>query len=150
MRHDMARVIVERPRRGGGRTRKGRCLDPEALPSREGMRAPHVRGWGGKQLNENLQPLRRFLERQVGRPWDKVYAEISARLRVTSAVQQHVRDHLRDFVAIKPRRLESRWYQPPGNLWRQPLYVDPRTGLLCRTDQLPEVKARRPAEARRR
>ena len=31
-------------------------------------------------------------------------------------------------------------------LWWQPLYVDPMTGLLCRTDQLPEEKARRRRE----
>jgi len=29
-----------------------------------------------KWLNENLAPLRRYLMRQVGRPWDKVYGEI--------------------------------------------------------------------------
>jgi hypothetical protein len=28
-------------------------------------------------------------------------------------------------------------------LWWQPLYVNPVTGLLCRTDLLPEMKARR-------
>jgi len=80
-------------------------LAHDDLPSHEGMRAPHVRDWGGKVLNENLAPLRRYLERQVGRKWDKVYAEISAQLRPTSAVQQHVRDHLHDFVAVTPREL---------------------------------------------
>jgi hypothetical protein len=49
-------------------------------------------------------PLRRFLKRQVGRPWDKVYSEIAAHLRADNTVRQHVRDHLRNFVAVKPRR----------------------------------------------
>jgi len=100
MRADMSRVIVERPRRGGG-DRRGRAVPFENLPQHEGMRRPHQRSGGAKELNENLAPLRRYLERQVGRPWDKVYAEIAKHLRADNAVQQHVRDHLRDFVAIK-------------------------------------------------
>ena len=94
-------------------------------------------------MNENLAPLRRYLERQVGRPWDKVYAEIAQRLRVDNTVQQHVRDHLRAFVAITPRQQIHDWRASIHNgLWWQLLYVNPVTGLLCRTDLLPEVKAR--------
>lgn len=137
MRPDMARVIVERPRRKDHGARKGRAVAPDDLPQGEGMRRPHVRHWGGKVLNENLAPLRRYLERQVGRKWDKVYAEISARLRPTSTLQQHVRDHLFQFVAVKPRRLNGLVRQQPGSdLWHEPFYVDRRTGLLRRTDRL--------------
>jgi hypothetical protein len=135
----MAKVIVERPRRMEGITRRGRVLAPDDLPSHEGMRGRHVRNWGGKVLNENLAPLRRYLERNVGRPWNKVYSEISAHLRPASAMQQHVRDHLHDFVAVTPRRLHFPMRQRPGtNIWPQPFYVDRRTGLLCRTGRLPE------------
>ncbi len=138
MRADMAKVIVERPRRVERATRRGRALGADDLPSHEGMRAPHVRNWGGKVLNENLAPLRRYLERQVGRKWDRVYAEISVHLRPTSAVQQHVRDHLHHFVAVKPRRIHFPMKQRSGmDIWSQPFYVDRRTGLLCRTDRLP-------------
>ncbi len=142
MRDDMARVIVERPRIPDHGARKGRSLPLDQLPAQEGMRRPHVRFWGGKQLNENLAPLRRFLERQVGRPWDKIYSDIATHLRADSTVQQHVRDHLRDFVAIKPRRLNG-WRHRHGSLWWQPFYVDPVSGLLKRTDRLPEEKSRR-------
>ena len=139
MRPDMAKVIVERPRRLEGFSRKGRVLPPDDLPSHEGMRLRHVRNWGGKVLNENLAPLRRYLERQVVRPWNKVYAEISAHLRPTSAVQQHVRDHLHHFVAVAPRRIHFPMRQRAGtDIWAQPFYVDRRTGLLCRTDRLPK------------
>ncbi|MCC6719970.1 MAG: hypothetical protein IT555_19000 [Acetobacteraceae bacterium] len=141
MRADMAKVIVERPRRVEGITRRGRVPPVDHLPAQEGMRARHVRHFGGKALNENLQPLRRFLAKQVGRPWNRIYAEISAHLRPTSAVQQHVRDHLHDFVAITPRRLANQMRQRPGDdLWFQPFYVHPRTGLLCRTDRLRKAK----------
>ena len=143
MRNDMARVIVERPRIPDHKARKGRSRPFEDLPAHEGMRRPHCRHWRGKSLNENLQPLRRYLERQVGRPWNKVYSEISANLRVDNAVQQHVRDHLADFVAVKPRRRHYGWGMGDGTLWFQPLYVDPVSGLLCRTDRLQEAKVRR-------
>ncbi len=155
MRDDMARVIVERPRRDGGGARKGRKRDIDALPQQQGLRRFQREHGGYKSLNENLAPLRRFLDKQVGRPWDKVYAEVSARLRADNVVQQHVRDHLKDFVAIKPRRGLHRGYRLLGRsegLWHQPLYVDPNDGILKRTDRLPEEKARlrKAAEARRR
>ena len=148
MREDMARVIVERPRIKPFNCRKGRHPDWDDMPSHEGMRHAHALRGDRKELNENLAPLRRYLERQVGRPWDKVYSEIARHLRIDSAVQQHVRDHLRDFVAIEPRRLHRGW-RPARAIWWQPLYVDPVTGLLCRTDRLPEEKARRRAERHR-
>src|SRR6202167_2708355 len=139
----MAQVVVERPRRKPRNVRKGRSVPPADMPLHEGMRRGHALRGDRKDLNENLAPLRRYLERQVGRPWDKVYSEIAAHLRVDSTVQQHVRDHLRDFVAVKARRGINSWRGFSGGLWYQRLYVDPLTGLLCRTDQLPEEKARR-------
>ena len=144
MRADMSRVIVERPRRGGI-DRRGRALPSDDLPQHEGMRRPHHLAGDWKGLNENLAPLRRYLECQVGRPWDKIYSEIATHLRVDNTVQQHVRDHLRDFVAVKPRRHNGLYANPFSGLWRQPLYVDEKDGILKRTDRLPEEKARRRA-----
>jgi hypothetical protein len=146
MRPDMAKVIVERPRRGGNWAhKKARCpRDMDLMVSKEGMRAPHVRNWGGKELNENLAPLRRFLISRVGHEWDAVYSEISENLRITSAVQQHVRDHVQDFVITKVS------VDADGELWgtnwgtpyrigeggrRRELYVDPRDGILKLTPQ---------------
>ncbi len=147
MREDMAQVIVERPRIKPFNSRKGRRQALDDLPTHEGMRRAQALRGDRKQLNENLAPLRRYLESQVGRPWNKVYAEIAARLRIDSTVQQHVRDHLRDFVAVTPRRNISGWWTSiDGGLWRQSLYVHPVTGLLCRTDKLPEERARRRAQ----
>jgi hypothetical protein len=151
MREDMSRVIVERPRIIDSVGRKGRARPLEDLPVHEGMRRSQRERGGYKTLNENLAPLRRFLGRQVGRPWDKVYSEIAERLRVDSTVQQHVRDHLRDFVATRPRRGICPGYRERDGefLWYQRLYVDPRDGILKRTDRLPEEKARRRREAAR-
>jgi len=123
MREDMSKIIVERPRRGGWGASRGRALPLDHLPQRQGMRRAHS---DRKFLNENLAPLRRYLERQVGRHWDSVYSEIAQHLRPTSTVQQHVRDHLPDLVEIKPR---------PAHRWPKPLFVDPTDGVLKRREQ---------------
>lgn len=145
MRKDMSKVIVERPRMGrsaaglrSGRTRVVEDDDGEPIRASRGGRAPkREKPLKTKSLNENLNPLRRFLQSAVGRPWNKVYAEISEHLKPTSTVQQHVRDHLEDFVAVKTRMkggvvmvtqrfggervLEEDYHR---------FYVHPRTGLL--------------------
>ncbi|MSQ46813.1 MAG: hypothetical protein EXR78_00260 [Deltaproteobacteria bacterium] len=144
----MAKVIVERPRRGWDGGHKKPRQDLDALPTKVGMKREII---GEKYLNENLSPLRRFLASQVGRPWNKVYADISAYLRPANVVQQHVRSHLEDFVALnfsvnKDGELEQphRWWWRGG---RQSLYVDPRDGILKAT--LSEKDRKRRALARR-
>lgn len=141
MRKDMSKVIVERPRHdhAGKRYRPGRTRvvtddDGEPLRAREPMR----RADKTKNLNENLAPLKRYLNAQVGRPWNKVYADIAENLRPSSTVQQHVRDHVEDFVAIRTRMKDgvvmtasARFgsERPLAEDYRQ-LYVHPRSGLL--------------------
>ncbi len=99
MRADMGKVLVERPRFGsrGGRP-KGykkavtRGLAAGGGPTREGMKRPH--GHSLKQFNEHLGPLRRFLDANVGRPWDTVYSEICAHVDLGNVVQKHILTHL--------------------------------------------------------
>lgn len=141
MREDMFKVIVERPRHGAGSKRKGR-QHPIDASSRKWE--PIDRN-GTKGLNENLAPLRRWLRSQVGRPWDKVYSELSLVVSARSAVQQHVRDHVPDLVRIHVFERDGtvyahrRWGVPePVGSRRTELYVCPRTGLLR------EIRFRRP------
>jgi hypothetical protein len=147
MRPDMAKVIVERPR-VGSRTRgaaKGyrralKRMGIEGAPRGEGMKRRH-RG-GTKFLNEHLGPLRRYLDAQVGRPWDKVFSEICAHIDRASAVQDHVRDHVADYVVTDVVLIDGiacsgeggRCYGQPLHemSWRRRWYVCPRTGLLRR------------------
>jgi hypothetical protein len=149
MRPDMAKVIVERPRPGSSRhvPRRFARLDPkripltdddhDAFPSRLGHRRGAFLAGGRKTLNENLAPLRRFLLKQVGRPWNKVWSEISAHVRADSTVQQHVRDHIQDFVAYRTFLQNGQVFssdrfgpRPVTDASWIALYVDPRTGLL--------------------
>jgi hypothetical protein len=139
MRGDMPKIIVERPRRGEGTLRKGKALrDDELALSKVGMkRGARLRG-GYKALNENLAPLKRFLNAQVDRPWDKVWSEICANLKPSNTVQQHVRDHIPDFVAIKTRLKDGEvWVHERFSPVRLKdsyvrLYVDPKIGILRR------------------
>jgi hypothetical protein len=146
MRKDMDKVIVERPRIKDRWTKNSHARTRamiDSLPSNEGMRRPHIMNYGGKTLNENLSPLRRFLMSNVGRRWDDVYSEISANLRADNAVQQHVRDHIRDFVAFNVSR--GRWGEVFANGYSvrsledafYPLYVDPDDGILKKTPDRP-------------
>ena len=75
MRPDMHRVLVTRPRLGGQVRRKRRKHRFKDMPSHVGMKRTHAFAKADmKMLNEHLQPLRRYLHAQVGRPWDKVFA----------------------------------------------------------------------------
>jgi hypothetical protein len=98
----MAKVLVERSRVGDvgnyGQKRAKRKDYSDEAPLREGMRRPHILNHGGKALNENLSPLKKFLRSQVGRPWDKVYSDLNKHVKVSNAVQAHVRQHLDGMV----------------------------------------------------
>lgn len=135
MREDMYKVIVERPRRAKeGDAAAARLRRDFDGPMRLGMRA----GYGYRNLNENLAPLRRFLRAQLGRPWSKVFSEICAAIDRRNTVQQHIHQHIRDFIAIDVENREGRLVDL-ADRWRflrndfgisQELYVDPRSGLI--------------------
>lgn len=136
MRSDMYKVIVERPRKGKGNyTAARRRRDDLDGPRQLGIRA----GYNHVRLNENLRPLERFLRGQVGRPWTKVYGEISAGIDRRNTVQQHIFAHLDDLIATQVEWRDGRWVdlKHPRHCFlhlrglRQPLYLDPRTGLIC-------------------
>ncbi|MES2054522.1 MAG: hypothetical protein V4564_01165 [Pseudomonadota bacterium] len=101
MRADMFKVIVERPRWGAShalpvKLKKDRDPHKSIGLKRHALeQAPYV-----KELNENLAPLRRFIQKRVGRRWDDVFSEICAGLDTGSTVKMHVRQHLRDFVVF--------------------------------------------------
>ena len=150
MRKDMSKIIVERPRLGRsraglkpGRTRVVTDDDGEPLRASKGAaREPKTPLRKTKQLNENLNPLKRYLAANVGRPWSKVYSEISEHLKPSSTVQQHVRDHLDDFVATKTRMKGGKVVvasarfggERPLDACYSLFYVHPRTGLLRKNE----------------
>ncbi|MFT3807038.1 hypothetical protein [Arenimonas sp.] len=147
MRHDMYKVIVERPRHGGRWQGESHRIDAtvEDAPSHEGIRRRHR---DRKGLNENLSPLKRFLHRQIGRPWDKVYSEICAQIDRRNAVQRHIHQHIEDFVVVKVVVVDGvlchrdgwRGLQPLEQSRWHALYVDPVSGLLRRNKGFDRVR----------
>ncbi len=152
MRTDMAKILVERPRPRSRvlRGRDGRkyrdASEASFLPMKAGYQDL-------KSLNENLHPLQRYLARQVNRPWDHVFREICAVIDGRSAVQRHILQHLHQHVAIQTRRVGGTLLDcgeglfGPGPVW-QPMYVDPRTGLL-RLNVADALHSRRSRERQR-
>ena len=148
MQADMGKVLVERPRFGhsdprvgkGYRKRAARLLADGGGPVREGMK---VRTPRSKHFNEHLSPLRRFLDANVGRPWEKVHAEIREYVDPGNMVQKHVLTHLYDYVVTEVEEIDGepfdarpRWRFLPDDRrslrtsYRPQWYVCPRTGLL--------------------
>jgi hypothetical protein len=112
--------------------------DPENAMAIRSMRrlAQVSRRKHQKFLNENLAPLRRFLHQSVGRPWNDVYSEISQHIRLSSAVQFHILQHIGDFVERNSNDFNS--------YWRRPLWVDPADGILKRRAHNPRARVGTP------
>ncbi len=142
MRSDMHKVIVERPRilRSTWKNRKtARRLSEserrQAIENNEDYDSGPRRASSArhdKWLNENLAPLRRYLMRQVGRPWNKVYSEICRTIDTRSAIGLHVLQHLEQFITLDAFMqdgvvCERSW---GGTRPVTGLYVHPRTGLI--------------------
>ncbi len=130
----MAKLLVERPRVRGSEA-KGRHKElGEDAPLREKIKPIN---WVRKELNENLAPLRRFLYKQVGRPWNKIYAELHEHIKVTSAVQAHILQHVDGYVERNvmmingvPHTVSYGGLRKLGSYRNDSLYVDPTTGIL--------------------
>lgn len=145
MRQDMEKLVsfrsidVSGPRR---LTTRGFTRDLQTLPHRQSVRAsvPHWRGTA-----KEVGPLVRWLNRQVGRTWNAVYAELRGRFDPRSDRIVVMRDVLQavsrntfvgDDGAIKCRQ----W----GDVFPvSGLYVDPVTGLLQRASCVGRVRRRR-------
>jgi hypothetical protein len=151
MRTDLNKVLCERER--VGQTRKYRDVrhrrrfkhtrleDAADLLHREGIRDRHEHR---KCLNENLNPLIGLLRKNVRRPWNKIVHELHQVFKPTSVVNQHIYQHLNDFVAQTCVIGEDGdiYVNPTG--WRRMakladrhdvrFYVHPTTGCLLEND----------------
>ena len=149
MRPDMAKVVTERPRRGshnkslktGVRVRVQDVDRAEELddfdggPTRHPVSSHGQHGWDAKEFSDLLGPLRGYLRKQVGRPWDKVYSELSATLDRRGVSGSHIWDHVKMEVS------QNCWLGVSGKIYEvsrfgnsseaDGLYVHPITRLLC-------------------
>jgi len=129
VRYDLQHLLVERERIGSAkRSRKTALrLGPAAGDGDDCDDVLVIASWGRggygywdrKELNENLGPLQRFLEKSVGRSWNKVYSEIRQQLDHRRATGFHILQHLNEMVQTHP-----------GQRAYTELFVDPKTGIL--------------------
>ncbi len=169
MRADMGKVLVERPRLGrrradswpgkGYRKQLKQYEDAgDDPPQREGIKSSY--GHGRKSFNEHLGPLRRFLETNVGRPWNKIYSEICQFVDRGNVVQKHILTHLFQYVVTdvilidgEPCRGQPHYRNYGQSLrtsdYRYQWYVCPKSGLLRASRYVPR-KRREPPEPPRR
>lgn len=97
MRKDMSKVIVERPRKYN-KDNKGTFRNKlkEEKEDEETIRSSmKIRNGCTKELDENLNPLIRFLRSNVGKQWNSVYSDICKNIRPTNEVQRHVLQHVK-------------------------------------------------------
>jgi hypothetical protein len=105
---------------------------------------PKSRKWDErKQLNEYLKPLVRYLVKNCGRPWDKVYSEICENMDRRGIVQDHIFQHLFDYVERKPIFKDGKPHRTGyGGLY--PLYKSGWTFYVDKDGTLKEPKEKRP------
>lgn len=110
MRHDMQRVIITRPRKGGSWGGKGRYggYNRRRFKNGDHLHEPMSRGRGTKQLTDHLGPLYAFLRKRCGSPWDDVWSEICQHADSRSTMGQHLRDHVWDYL-MDARRPQRGW-----------------------------------------
>lgn len=114
MRPDMGKVITERPRRGmrykapKGEKKAAAANLGEDAPKSEKIRQKWLRCWNGKEFTDVLGPIKGFLTKNCGRPWDKVCSEINAVLPATGGVSySHARDHLFQMVETNTQKIDG-------------------------------------------
>lgn len=144
MRPDMAKVVTEAPRRGHHslslKTAKRLSKDEWDAEDHGSTRHPVSRhrqhGWNAKEFSDVLGPLRKYLRAQVGRPWNKVYSELSKTLDRRSLSGRHIWQHVEWEVLIHCQMVGRQvWKKPPYESPVYGLYVHPLTGILRYTSK---------------
>ncbi|HEY6401541.1 MAG TPA: hypothetical protein VI479_09040, partial [Blastocatellia bacterium] len=121
--------------------------DYEDTPKRvSGSRSKYIRAGEIKYFSDFLSPLRRFLRTNVGRLWDQVYSEMKEHLDDRKVTGRHVFEHIESEVETHPLIGDDGKFYTTGYDGRlypiREFYVDPRTGLLCWSDEKPPWRRR--------
>ena len=150
MRKDFQKLLCECYKEGRGwatssgsvRRRLKRLQDDEDTCTSTHIAASKIRT-RDKSFGENLAPLKRFIEKQIGRPWNKVYSEICQHNSKAGAVGLHIFQHLFFYIetdTIKDERgriftkagEQGSWWRKSAELIFGALYVDPDDNIIKR------------------
>jgi hypothetical protein len=143
MREDFKKVLCEcyKEGRGGAMTSKHiRSKIKQSQNDEDGqfyskmISNRKIVGYSNKGFGENLAPLKRYIGRQVNRPWNKVYSEIKAVNKGDGAVANHIFQHLFGFIEINTEKIGDVVYSKGeyriSELRIGDLYVDPDDGII--------------------
>jgi hypothetical protein len=165
MRKDIAKIVNDK---GKGPSRRetvktGKKLDIKNLRTEDQnsiSRAPESRrrqyGYDSKRHDSNFKPIDRFLKKNIGKSWDKIFSEICSMPgdeRTRQTILHHVErrvvcnTHLQGKQVVKANPwFNSRWGFAEKEPWipvDDELYVHPKTGCLQMADPLPPNEDRR-------
>lgn len=140
MRSDMRKVVTETPRLGSrwrnDKSRlKVRVIEPDPEDHDDGPRRLSM-SMRDKDFSDLIGPLRRYLHKQVGRPWNKVHSELCQHLDRRTVSGNHIWTHV--WMEVEKncyRGIDGNAYTNRRSFGGGPapvrgLYVDPGTGLL--------------------
>lgn len=119
MREDFNKLLVERERLGHHKKfhehRRMKAFDRVdgpggefAFGGRESMKKRHKYNYDMKSFNENLNPLKGFLRSKIGKKWDKVYSELRKTFDSRSVINNHILEHLFQYVDIHAKLIDGR------------------------------------------
>ena len=151
MRKDMEKIITERERIGSSLPSPKTGLNIRWNGSEEDYDYDQKASMSWNRLVDRkgftdvLSPLYRWLDKQVGRPWNKVYSEICANLDKRKVTHVHVLDHL--FQRIERNvfmGVDGQYHARSSSFFSvsvvDGLYVHPRNGLILRQKPKPKIE----------
>lgn len=150
MRSDMRKVVTEAPRAGSSNKslKTGHRLskddyDKDDSPYRHPISRYRQHGYDAKEFSDVLGPLRRFLRKNVGRPWDMIYSEMSQSLDNRTVSGRHIWTHvfgeviehceIREDGKVYEKRNRHYPYDTPI----EGLYIHPVSRILCYKEVIP-------------
>lgn len=153
MRSDMGKVITERERGGSGAKSmkhgaavrwEGHDHGYDEQPKRAKISARGQYGYEHKTFTDVLGPIKGFIRKNVGKPWNKIYSEICKVLDKRKVTHAHVIDHIYQWVGLTVVYCSDGYWREPDNITCRleddgtltyfgsapDYFVHPRTGIL--------------------
>ena len=147
--HRLGEIVIERPR-SGWRISLRKCSGYRknlqkitADATEDGLLNHYIIKPRNKTkyFSDHIRPLYRWLRSKVGQPWNTVYSDLCYKLDPRGLSGQHILSHVWDFVELHVVLIDGVPYERTNerslsNYWRETLYVNPETGILCLAEKL--------------
>ena len=130
MRDDMLKVITNSPRSGRSWARKSKLRydQCEERPHVSGRRLVMEHSGSQKYPTARLEPLERYLHKQVGRLWNDIFSDICHQFNKSSMGKKYISDYLERSI------LRKTWYNDGGVLFCTDQWGNVEKVIDCRTE----------------